>query len=329
MKKYIQRLIAKDNLSRLESYNLFNLMKNAPVDQQAAVLALLRAKNETVEELLGARDFFFAQTIQIKSPYDVVDIVGTGGDGFGTFNISTAASLVVASCGLYVAKHGGKSATSKAGSADVIEALGIYTTDVSEGLSRNNYAYLRGSLFNAALKQYAPLRKSLSFPTIFNILGPLMNPTSPKKQVIGVYRKDLVIKVAQILESLGSEHALVVHSEDGLDELSVSAPNHIAELKNGNISQYIINPADVGLAVSSLSEVLGGSVLENAQIIKDILLGKIIGPKLDIVLLNSAAGLLVAGAALSFQEAIEIAREAISSGKTAALLNQLQNEESL
>jgi anthranilate phosphoribosyltransferase len=156
-----------------------------------------------------------------------------------------------------------------------------------------------------------------------------MNPTSPKKQVIGVYRKDLVIKVAQILKSLGSEHALVVHSEDGLDELSVSAPNHIVELKNGNISQYIINPADVGLAVSSLSEVLGGSVFENAQIIKDILLGKIIGPKLDIVLLNSAAGLLVAGAALSFQEAIEIARKAISSGKTEALLTQLQNEEDL
>lgn len=329
MKKYIHKLIARDNLSRLESYDLFALMENAPVEQQAAILALLRAKNETIEELLGARDFFFAQTIQIKAPYDIVDIVGTGGDGIGTFNISTAASLVIASCDVYVAKHGGKSATSKSGSADVIEALGIHNMDVSKSLASNHYAYLRGSLFNTALKQYAPLRKNLSFPTIFNILGPLMNPTSPKKQVIGVYRKDLVIKVAEILKSLGSQHALIVHSEDGLDEFSISAPNHIAELKNGNISEYIVSPIDVGLPISSLSEVLGGNMLENAQIIKDILLGKIIGPKLDIVLLNSAAGLLVAGAALNFQEAIEIAREAISSGKTAALLTQLQNEESL
>ncbi len=324
MKKYIHRLIARHDLSREESYDLFLLMEQASVGQQASVLAMLRAKGETVEEILGARDFFFKETTKINLPDGIIDIVGTGGDEVGTFNISTAASLVIASCGVMVTKHGGKSATSQSGSVDVCQALGI-----DSSIHNHNYTYLQASLFNQALPKYASLRRNLGFPTIFNILGPLMNPASPKRHVIGVYRKELAIKVAEILKIMGSEHALVVHSQDGLDEFSVSAPNYVAELKNGNITQYMVNSIDVGIPTANLSEVLGGSPLENANIIRNIFMGKITGAKLDIVLLNSAAGLVIAGMAATLHDAVDIARDAISSGKTFALLNKLQMERKL
>ncbi len=328
MKKYIDKLIVGQNLSRQEAYDLFVQFETINIEQKSAIIALLAAKKESVEELLGARDFLLKQTSPIICDYDVVDIVGTGGDGIGTFNISTAASIVVASCGAYVAKHGGRSATSASGSTDVIESLGINLHDsaakITDSLSQNHYAYIWAPLFNPILKTYGSLRKNLGFPTIFNILGPLINPTYPKRQAIGVYRKDLVAKLAIIFKNDGSKHSLIMHSADGLDEISVSAATYITEVKNGAIKEYKITPRDFGLAMSSLDEAFGGLANQNAKIINGIFAGEILGAKLDIVLLNAAAGLVVAGIASDLYHGVEIARNAILSGKALALLTKLR-----
>jgi len=328
MKACIHKLINQNDLTQVETYDLFSQFSKALPEQQASVIALLRTKGETFEEILAARNYLFEHTKQINFEEDVVDIVGTGGDGIGTFNISTAASLVIASCDVFVAKHSGNSVTSLSGSADVITHLGIKLIDNSEdiisSLQRNHYACMRAALFNSKFKDYANFRKNIGFPSIFNILGPLLNPIQPKKQVIGVYRKDLIKPVATFLKHTGSKRALVVHSEDGLDELGISAPTHIAELKEDHIVEYTVTPGDAGLPLSALHEVLGGTPAENAKIITDILSGTLTGPKLDIVLLNSAAGLVVADVATTLAQGVKIAREAIESGKTLELLNKLK-----
>lgn len=185
MKSTLEKLIAGINLSKAESYDLFSKLMQAPIEQQAAVLALFAAKGESVEELLGAREFLFEQTTPVNFEFDVIDIVGTGGDNKGTFNISTAASLVIASCGVYVAKHGGRSTTSQSGSTDLLENLGfsLATTpiEIKQSLEKHHYAYLSAPLFNPAFKALSTLRKNLGFPTLFNFLGPLLNPINPKK----------------------------------------------------------------------------------------------------------------------------------------------------
>ncbi len=329
MKRYLQKLIQQKSLSRIESQDVFACLSVAPIEQQAAVMALLAAKKIEASELLGARDFLMAQSTQIESPYEVIDIVGTGGDGIGTFNISTAASLLIASCGVYVAKHAGRSVTSQSGSADVMEYLQIMpshtATEVNQSLKETRYVYLQAPVFNQTLRQYRDFRKNLSFPSIFNILGPLVNPMRPKRHVIGVYHRALLPTVAEVLQETGSQHALILHSEEGLDEISVSGPTHIVELKQGRMHEYTIIPNEVGLPMSSIETVLGGTPADNAKMILDIASGHLLGPKRDIVLLNSAAGLLVAGSVSTLKEGVELASEAIDSGKMLKLISQLQS----
>ncbi len=329
MKRYLQKLIDKKSLSRIESQDVFARFSVAPVEQQAAVMALFAAKKIEVSELLGARDFLMTQSTHIDSPYEVIDIVGTGGDGIGTFNISTAASLLVASCGVYVAKHGGKSVTSQSGSADVMEHLQIMPSQTAieaiQNLRETQYVYLQAPVFNQALRQYRDFRKNLSFPSLFNILGPLVNPMRPKRQVIGVYHRTLLRTVAEVLQEAGSQHALILHSEEGLDEISVSSPTHIVELKQSQIHEYTIKPNAVGLPISSIDTVLGGMPADNAKMILGIASGQIVGPKRDVVLFNSAAGLLVAGKVSTLKEGVEFSREALFSGKMLTLINQLQS----
>ncbi len=331
MERYIETLLKGNSLSREESYSLQAGLQDAPREQQAAILALLRVKGETVDELLGAQDFLLKHAPQVECPFDAIDMVGTGGDKSGTFNISTASSLIVASCGVWVAKHGGRSSTSQSGSMDVVECLGLRPMDTLEAvkasLHSHRYAYLSAPLFNQALKSFGPLRKALGFPTLFNIVGPLVNPLQLKRQVIGVYCKDLIKKVSEVLKINGSCHALVVHSEDGLDELSISAPTHMAELKDGKIEEYVVDPSEVGLPFASLHEVKGGAPRENAKIIRRILSGDIQGPPFDILVLNSAAGLLVADKVKNLREGVKLARDAIVSGKAQALLNKLTQRE--
>ncbi len=227
MKEYLLELIDRKNLSRTQTYDLLSKLLEAPLEQQAAILALFSAKKECVEEILGSRDFFLEHSMKVDCPYDAIDLAGTGGDAIGTFNISTAASLVIASCGIHVAKHGGRNATSKSGSTDVLESLKIQLSnnpkEVLSSLKSNKFAYLSGPLFNPLLKHFRCLKKNIGIPNIFNIICPLLNPTQLKRQVIGVYSKDLLMSIATVLKASGSNHVLVVHSEDGLDEISISA----------------------------------------------------------------------------------------------------------
>lgn len=330
MKPLIERLILRENLSRVESFELFSKLINSPLEQQGAIIALLTAKGETQDELLGARDFFISRATPMQSELELIDIAGTGGDGIGTFNISTTASLVVASCGVTVAKHGGRSATSLMGSVDLFESLGIKATPDPEKILNNlredNFAFICGPLFNEGLRAVGMMRKNLGFSSLFNKLGPLLNPLEPKRQILGVNRKELLPRFAQLLKELRRTRAMVVHSDDGMDELSVSAVNHVVELRNGVISEYQINPTEAGLPLSSLADIKSSSKEENTEICRGILLGKIQGPKLDIVLLNSAAALLVADKVNNLREGVLLAKSAIQSGKTAALLNKLRSQ---
>lgn len=311
-----------------ESYALFQQFHTTTIEQQAAILALLQASPYTAELLIGARQYFFEQTSKIACPYEVIDIVGTGGDNIGTFNISTAASIVVASCGVFVAKHGGRSVTSQSGSADVLEKLKLPTPtneqSIQKNLSDHHFVYLSAASFNPLLQQVKHLRKNLAIPSIFNLLGPLLNPLSAKRAVIGVYHQDLIQPMAQVLQQLGFVHALVIHSFDGLDEFSISAPTHVAELNSNHIQYYRVNPQDLGLEQANLNTVLGGTAAENASTITNILTDKLKGPKRDIVLLNAAAGLLIANKVPDLISGIKMAKLAIKTQKTAQLLYQLQ-----
>ncbi|MFZ4673214.1 MAG: anthranilate phosphoribosyltransferase [Chlamydiia bacterium] len=324
----MQKLLNLENLTQQEAYELFTKFAQYEPEKQSAVLALFRAKKETTDEIFGALQYFGQHSTNIIDSLEVVDIAGTGGDGMGTFNISTAASIVMASCGVFVAKHGGRAASSNAGSHDVVQALGIQIPQTVEeslkSLQQTNYTYLWAPLFNKELKKYGALRQKLGFPTIFNIIGPLLNPMRPKRCVIGVYRRDLMQKVAEVLAVQRVNHALVVHSDDGLDELSISSNTHVIELKGTSIKEYDLNPNDFGFSKAQLSDLRGGDAIENANLICDILLSKINGPKLDIVLLNSAAGLYVAGKAVSIAEGISLAKAAIERGKAILLLDKIR-----
>lgn len=324
----MKKLLNLENLTQQEAYELFSEFPQYEPEKQASILALLRAKIETTEEILGALQYFGQHSTKIRHDLDVVDIVGTGGDGIGTFNISTAASIVIASCGALVAKHGGRSATSKTGSHDAAEALGIQISHSAEEslktLQQINYTYLWAPLFNKELKKYGSLRQKIGFPTIFNIIGSLLNPMRPKKYVIGVYRKDLVKKVAEVLAVQNVTHALIVHSDDGLDELSISSNTNVIEIKDTSITEYSLNPDDFGFSKGKLSDIRGGNSATNATLIYDILSGTINGSKLDIVLLNAAAGLYVAGKSSSIADGISLAKSAIEQGKAMLLLNKIR-----
>lgn len=336
MKSIMRQLMARESLSEEQSYALFSELHKATELQQAVILTLLTAKGETAAEIKGARAFLLEKStmdpaILTACPADIVDLVGTGGDGLGTFNISTAASLVVASCGVDVAKNGGSRVTSLSGSADLMTVLGVplYLTAsrIMQSLRQHHYAYICGRYFNKALNTFGPIRQQLGFPTIFNILGPLMNPLRPKRQVIGVYRADLVPIVAKLLQETGSIHALVVHAQEGLDEFSVSAPNLVAEVQSDEIKEYFVDPQSLGFPLSTLNDVFGGTPEANAVLIESIFAGQIRGAKRDVVLLNAAAGLLVADKVATLVEGVRMAGEAIDSGRTLQLLNELRQGE--
>lgn len=338
MKSMMRQLLGGESLSIEHSYALFAELATANELQQGVILALLAAKGESLHEIMGLMQFLSEQSVIDASvlqacPANVVDMVGTGGDRLGTFNISTAASMVVASCGVSVAKHGGGRVTSRSGSADVMTGLNVplYLTisKVLQSLQTHHYAYICASYFNKALKAFGRTRSQLGFPTIFNVVGPLINPLQPKRQVIGVYRQDLVPVVARILQDTGSVHALVVHAKEGLDELSVSGPSVIAEVDAQGVRESIITPESFGFAPSTLQDVLGGTPDENAKIIQAIFSGQLEGAKRDIVLLNAAAGLLVADKVSTLTAGVEMAREAIVSGRTQALLHRLQQGETV
>ena len=299
---------------------------NATPSQMGGFLMALRVRGETVDEITGAARVMRSKAIPIEAPPGTIDTCGTGGDGSGTYNISTAAALVVAARGVPVAKHGNRAMSSKSGAADVLGALGV-NLDCDMGLVRKalweaNIGFLMAPRHHTAMRNVGPTRVELGTRTIFNVLGPLSNPAGAKRQLLGVYSAHLVEPLAHVLKRLGSESAWVVHGADGLDEISTTGPTHVAQLKGGEITTFDVVPEEVGLARVTLADLKGGDAQVNAKAIH-ALLGGAEGPYRDIVLLNAAAALIVAGRANDLKEGVAMAREAIDSGAARLVLEQL------
>jgi anthranilate phosphoribosyltransferase len=300
---------------------------NATDAQIGAFLTALRMKGETVEEITGAAIVMREKVAAIKAPDRTVDTCGTGGDMSGTFNISTTSSLVVAACGIPVAKHGNRSVSSSCGSADVLEALGIKIDlapqKVEECLADTGFGFMFAPLFHPAMKYAIGPRKEMAIRTIFNILGPLTNPAGAERQVLGVFSDKLTEPMAQVLGKLGAKHAFVVHGEDGLDEITTTDKTRVTEWKNGKINTYFIAPDSLNIEMANKDDLTGGNAEENAKITIDILEGQK-GAKRNIVLINAAAAIVAGDKASDLSEAINIAAEAIDSGAARKKLDEVK-----
>jgi len=284
----------------------------------AAFLTALAVRKPTVEEITGAARAMRGAMRNVDAPDGAIDVCGTGGDGHSTLNVSTAVAFVVAACGVPVAKHGNRSASSLTGAADVLEVLGVpvklEAEAASAALRENNFAFLFAQLYHPAMKHVGPVRAELGFRTIFNILGPICNPAGVKRQLIGVFSPEWIEKMANVLAALGTEKAFIVHGADGLDEISLGGPTHVAILENGKITQTQITPEDAGLSRSPLSAIKGGDAVENAAAIRALFDGKKNAFR-DIVLLNAAAALMIADKAKDLKSGVALAASAIDSGK--------------
>ncbi|HJO07167.1 MAG TPA: anthranilate phosphoribosyltransferase [Chloroflexota bacterium] len=304
------------------------IMAGEPTPAQfGSFVAALRMKGETAAEIAAMGTVMREQALQVEADVaGLVDVVGTGGDGQNTFNVSTAAAFVVAGAGARVAKHGNRAATSQAGSADVLEALGVKIELAPEAVTacirEAGFGFMFAPVFHPAMKFAALLRREIGIPTVFNVLGPLTNPAGVRRQVLGVARPELVELMAGALARMGSEHALVVHGLEGLDELSIAGPSRIMAIRDAAIDIQEITPEDCGLERAPLSAVAGGDAAVNAAMLRAILDGEI-GPRADIVLLNAAAAIVVVGLAAEIAAGVAVARESIASGKAAAVLDRL------
>ena len=326
IREAITTLANKEDLSFEEAEQVMNEIMGgeaSPV-QMSAYLTALSLKGETIDEVTGSAAGMRKHCIRLLHDMDVLEIVGTGGDGANSFNISTTSALVISAAGVPVAKHGNRAASSKCGAADVLEALGVKITispERSAGLLKEiGLCFLFAQNYHIAMKYVAPVRRELGIRTVFNILGPLSNPAGANMQVMGVYDEALVEPLARVLNNLGVKRALVVYGEDRLDEISMSAATKVCEVRDGNFSSYEITPEQFGFVRCSKEALTGGTPQENAEITRAILSGEK-GPKTDAVILNSAAALYVAGKAESIAGGVEMAREIIESKKA---LRQLE-----
>lgn len=326
----IAKLIDGQNLTRVEMTGVMNqIMSGEATDAQiGAFLIALRIKGESVDEIVGAAAVMREKATPIQTKHRViVDTCGTGGDHSGTFNISTTAAFVVAGAGLCVAKHGNRAATSQSGSADVLKALGVQVEASPEVISRCLDEVGIGFLFavslHGAMKYAIGPRREVGVRTIFNALGPLTNPAGAKRQVIGVYSAALTETLATVLGNLGSEHVFVVHGSDGLDEMTLTGPTRVSELKDGVVSSYDVSPGDFGLTKAQASDLQGGDADANAKMTLAILNGEK-GPKRDIVLLNAAAAIVAGGKANDLAQGIQVAAAVVDSGKALEKLEGLK-----
>ncbi|HEX8253663.1 MAG TPA: anthranilate phosphoribosyltransferase [Thermoanaerobaculia bacterium] len=329
----IKRAVDGHDLGRDEMYEVFgHVMDGRTSDvQKSALLVALRMKGETPDEITGAALAMRERVTPVdlggdNARVNLVDTCGTGGDGRGTFNVSTIAALVAAGAGANVAKHGNRAVSSSCGSADLLAALGVQidldASRMTEVLRRVGIAFLFAPKLHPAMSAVANVRRELGVRTIFNVLGPLTNPAFARRQVLGVYAERLVGTVARVLAALGAEHALVVHSRDGLDEISVSAPTRVCEVRGGEVTSYELTPDEIGLGMHDINTLAGGDVRANANIARDIL-GGADGARHDIVAANAGAALYVAGLAPSIRDGVTLAREALSSGRALAKLQEL------
>ena len=296
--------------------------------QIAAVLVALRMKGETVDEIAAAAEVMrdLSSKVEVKHSDHLIDTCGTGGDGAQTFNISTAAALVAAAAGAHVAKHGGRSVSSTCGSADVLEKLGVNVNLTPEKVAHSVDSIGVGFMFapnhHSAMKHAAPVRKELGVRTLFNMLGPLTNPASAPNQVVGVFRRDLTVKLAEVLRKLGGARVMVVHGSDGMDEISISAPTFVAELENGKITEYTIQPEQFGLKPAPLNAIQVGNADESRAMLLGVLDNQP-GAARDIVLLNAGAAIYIAGLASTLEDGVKKAEEVIADGAAKAKLGAL------
>lgn len=324
----IQKVSTGATLSRAEIQTAFDIMiaGQATPGQMAAFLMAMRVRGETIDEITGAAELLRARMTSVEAPPETIDIVGTGGDSHGTHNISTCTALVAAGAGARVAKHGNRSVSSKSGASDVLGALGvkldITPETVAACIRQAGVGFMWAPLHHPAMKHFAPTRQELGVRTIFNVLGPICNPAGVKRQIAGVYARELVEPIAHVLKNLGSEHVWVVHGEDGMDELTTTGITHVAELKNGAVTTFEVDPEKLGLTKVTIADLVGGDAAHNAAAIRDVLAGKA-GPFRDIVLLNAAAALIIAGLAATLEEGLSRAAKSIDSGAADAALNKL------
>ena len=316
IREAIEELVAGRSLSMDQASAVMDeiMEGQATQAQLAAFLTALRLKGETPEEIAGMATVMREKALRVEVEGAVVDTCGTGGDGSGTFNISTAAAFVAAGAGLKVAKHGNRAASGTCGSADVLEALGVKIElgpeAVKQCIDEVGIGFMYAPTFHPAMKYAAPVRRELGIRTVFNILGPLTNPAVARRQLLGVADPSLGEKMARVLQLMGSEHSLVVHGQDGLDELTLGDQTHVWELRDGGITSYTVNPYELGLPRVPLQALQGGTPQENAFLLRRILAAEK-GPHRHIVLLNSAAVLVVGGKAKDLKEGLELAREVI------------------
>ncbi len=330
IKQAISSLVEGNSLSMEQAASVMEeiMEGSATPSQLGAFLAALRIKGETPDEIAGLASAMQAKALRLTAGEPVLDIVGTGGDGLNTFNISTAACIVTAAAGVKVAKHGNRAASGRCGSADVLEKLGVkldLTPDqVHRCISEVGIGFMFAPVFHPAMKFAGPTRKEIAIRTVFNILGPLTNPAVAEYQVIGVPTGELGEKIVRALLRLTSEHSLVVHGENGMDELSISGPSRYWEVVKGQlkVDGAVVSPEDLGLNSAPLESILGDGPQKNAQIILEVLRGDT-GPRRDVVALNAAAGLLAAGRASSLKEGVAVAFRTLESGKALATLERL------
>lgn len=324
----IAKVAAGKSLTQEEAAEAFNLvMSGAATPAQIGALVMgLRVRGETVDEIAGAARAMRAKVLTVRAPEGAIDTCGTGGDGKGTFNISTCTAFVVAGAGVPVAKHGNRAISSRSGSADVLKELGVNIEASPETISRCIAKCGLGFMFapahHAAMRHVAQVRTELGTRTIFNLLGPLANPAGAKYQIIGVFGKEWVEPIAQVLALLGTIRAWVVHGSDGLDELTTTGISDVAVVDAGKVSTFRISPRNAGLPDARPEDLTGGNAVENAAHIRAVL-GGLKGPLRDIVLLNAAAALLVAGKASTLREGVALASESIDGGKALAVLEAL------
>jgi anthranilate phosphoribosyltransferase len=324
----MQKVATGASLTEDEIGDAFETMMSgvaSPV-QMAAFLMALRVRGETIPEITGASRLMRARMLSVEAPPESVDIVGTGGDGHNTFNVSTCAAIVTAGAGVPIAKHGNRAVSSLSGASDVLAALGVKIDlppiAISRSIAKSGVGFMWAPMHHPAMKAWAPARAELGVRTILNLLGPLANPAGVKRQVVGVFNAAWTEPIAEVLQNLGSVHAWVVHGSDGLDEITTTGPTRVTELKDGNIHTFEVRPSDAGLPPATLEDLKGGDATVNAAAIRDLLAGER-GPFRDIVVLNAAAALIVGGKAANLLEGAEKAARAIDDGSAARALDKL------
>ena len=328
LKGLIAKAATGATLSREEAARGFDTMMSgeATPSQMGALLMALRVRGETVDEITGAVTAMRNKMLRVAAPADAIDVVGTGGDASGSFNISTCAALIVAGAGVPVAKHGNRALSSRSGAADVLAALGVNIDLSPEGISRCIKQVGIGFMFapahHPAMKNVGPTRVELGTRTIFNLLGPLSNPAGVKRQMVGVFSRQWIEPLALVLKNLGSESVWVVHGSDGLDEITTAGPTYVAALENSTVRTFEITPEELGLERVKPAALRGGSAKENAQALVDVLKGKG-GALRDVAILNAAAALTVAGRAKDLKQGLALAQTSIDSGEAAGRLQRL------